>query len=73
MFALHVPSTIILLLLLGVIRSLWTAALLMIGAVGVLIVLAVAWGLKESQCPDGAAAEPADEALVGSASKKNGD
>jgi uncharacterized membrane protein YecN with MAPEG domain len=61
MFALHVPSAIILLLLLGVIRSLWTAALLIIGAVGVVLILAVAWGLKKSQDPNDAAAEQAVE------------
>jgi hypothetical protein len=62
MFAVHVPSTIILLLLLGVIKSLWTAALLIIGAIGVMTILAIAWGLKESQDPGDAAAEQADEA-----------
>jgi len=33
----HVPSTCILLLVLGVIKSVWTAALLMIGGIGVVI------------------------------------
>jgi len=66
MFAVHVPSTCILLLVLSVIKSVWTAALLMIGGIGVVIGLAIVWGLMESRDADDAAAEqsvePADPA-----------
>ena len=66
LFAVHVPSTCILLLVLGVIKSVWTAALLMTGGIGVVIGLAVVWGLRESRDADYAAAdqvvEPADPA-----------
>jgi hypothetical protein len=59
MFAVHVPSTCILLLVLGVIKSVWTAALLMIGGIGVVIGLAIVWGLMQSRDADDAAAEQA--------------
>ena len=61
LFAVHVPSTCFLLLLLGVIKSMWTAALLMIAGIGVVVGLAIVWGLKESRDSDHAAAEQADE------------
>ena len=61
LFAVHVPSTCVLLLLLGVIKSVWTAALLMIGGIGVVVGLAIVWGLKESRDPEDAAAEQADD------------
>ena len=61
-FAVHVPSTCILLLVFGVIKSVWTAALLMIGGIGVVIGLAVVWGLRESRDAHNAAAEPVEPA-----------
>jgi hypothetical protein len=52
---LEIPSTCLLLLVFGVIRSAWTAAVLIMAGVGLLIGLAIAWGLKQSRDPDDAA------------------
>ena len=59
--ALEIPSICLLLLVFGVIRSAWTAAVLIMAGVGLLIGLAIAWGLKQSRDLDDAAAEQAVE------------
>jgi hypothetical protein len=52
LFALHVPSLCLFLLVFGFVKSTWTAALIIMGAVSMLIGLAIWWGLKQSRVPD---------------------
>jgi hypothetical protein len=52
LLALHIPSTCLLLLVFGFIRSAWTAALLVMGSIGLLTGLALLWGIKQSRDPD---------------------
>jgi len=48
----HIPSMCLLLIVLGLVKSAWTAAVIIIGAVSLLIGVALAWGLRQSRHPD---------------------
>ena len=53
LFALHIPSLCLALLIFGVVKSTWTAALFIMGGVSLLIGLAIWWGLRQSREPNG--------------------